>query len=246
MTLNKRIKFFLTHLILSLCLVVFIVLWGFFNWYPQPLPKAIGLTYIFSMLLVVDVIIGPVLGFIVYKQDKKSLKMDLGIIILIQLVALSYGVFSIFQGRPVWLVYYVDRFELIRNNEIVEENIEKALPQYRHPSWLKPQYVAVEFAKDTKQRQNDMFAEVLGGVSLAQRPERYVPLLQAKTQLQLSALPLQALEQFNDKKQMQKILSKYPTANVWLPLKANKVDMVVLINKETAQVVKVVDLRPWS
>ncbi len=241
----KRLKFFLSHLAISAIIALLAVIAVFCFWYPSPLAKAVGVTHIFLMLLAIDVIIGPVLGFLVYKQGKKSLKMDLGIIILIQLAALFYGIYSIFEGRPAWLVYNVDRFELVRNNEIVEENIEKALPQYQQPSWLKPQYVAVEFAKDTKQRNDDMFAEVLGGVSLAQRPERYVPTQQAKQQIQQRGQPLNALEQFNDKTTVQTVLQQYPQASAWVPLKANTVDMVVLLDK-SGQVVSVVDLRPWG
>ncbi len=33
---------------------------------------------------------------------------------------------------------------------------------------------------------------------------------------------------------------------VFVPLKANAVDMTVLINKEKGEVVKIVDLRPWK
>lgn len=244
--MTKRLKFFLSHLSISVIIALLTMTLVFCFWYPSPLTKAVGVIHIFLMLLAIDMVLGPILGLVVYKEGKKSLKMDLGIIILIQLSALFYGIYSIFEGRPAWLVYNVDRFELVRNNEIVEEDIAKALPQFQQPSWLKPQYVAVEFARDTKQRQNDMFAEVLGGVSLAQRPERYVALAQAKTQIQQRALPLKALEQFNDKAQVQKVLSRYPTGNGWLPLKASNLDMTVLVSKETGQVVKVVDLRPWK
>ena len=59
------------------------------------------------MLLAIDVILGPLLGLLVYKEGKKSLKFDLSVIILIQIAALCYGVFSIEQGRPAWLVYNV-------------------------------------------------------------------------------------------------------------------------------------------
>ena len=69
-------------------------------------------------------------------------------IILIQLSALCYGVHSIAEGRPTWLVYNVDRFELVRNNEIIQDHLNKAQPQYQQPSWLKPQFVAIESAKD--------------------------------------------------------------------------------------------------
>ncbi len=65
------------------------------------------------MILAIDVIIAAYLGLSVYKEGKKTLKFDLSVIILIQIAALCYGVFSIEQGRPAWLVFNVDRFELV-------------------------------------------------------------------------------------------------------------------------------------
>lgn len=91
-----------------------------------------------------------------------------------------------------------------------------------------------------------MFAEVLAGISIAQRPERYVPFSQAKTQLQQHAQPFSTLKQFNDPIRVDQLLKQYPEATAWVPLKASAVDMVVLVNPEKAQVVKIVDLRPWK
>ncbi|QLB60562.1 type IV pilin accessory protein [Acinetobacter indicus] len=243
--MSKRLKFFLSHLLLSFLVALLVIGLVFFIWYPSPLATAVGVMHIFLMLLVIDVILGPLLGLLVYKEGKKTLKFDLSIIILIQIAALCYGVYSIEQGRPAWLVYNVDRFELVRKNELVDSNIQQAQPQFQQASWFKPQYVATEFAKDTQQRNDEMFAEVFSGISIAQRPERYVELTQAKTQIQQRALPLNELEQYNSKAEVEKALAKYPNADAWLPLKANAVDMVVLLNKETAEVIKIVDLRPW-
>ena len=240
----SRLRFFLTHLSISFLIALLVVGLVFVIWYPSPLARAVGVTHIFLMLLVIDVILGPLLGLLVYKEGKKTLKFDLSVIILIQIAALCYGVFSIEQGRPVWLVYNVDRFELVRKNELVDTNIQHAQSQFQKPSWFKPQYVATEFAKDTQQRNDEMFAEVFSGISIAQRPERYVELTQAKTQIQQRALPL--VELYNPKTDVEKTLAKYPKANAWLPLKANAVDMVVLVNKESASIIKVVDLRPWQ
>lgn len=244
--MTKRIHFFIKHLTLSF--IVALVLLGliFYCWYPTPLAKAVGVTHIILMLFAIDIIIGPLLGLLVYKEHKKTLKFDLSVIILIQISALMYGVYSLEQGRPAWLVYNVDRFELVRKNELVDTNIQQAQPQFQQPSWFKPQYVATEFAKDTQQRNDEMFAEVLGGISIAQRPERYVELTQAKNQIQQRALPLKELEQYNPKTEVKKTLAKYPKANAWLPLKANAIDMVVLVNKESASIIKIVDLRPWK
>ena len=198
------------------------------------------------MMLAIDVIVGPVLGLLVYKEGKKTLKIDLSIIIALQISALGYGIYSIEQGRPVWVAYNVDRFELVRKNEIIDDHIDKASPQYQQISWFKPQYVAVEFAKDANVRNDDLFAEALGGISIAQKPERYVDFVQAKPQLQQRTKSLKELNQYNDVKQVERIVSKYPQATGFVPLKANAVDMVVLINKEKGEVVKIVDLRPWK
>lgn len=244
--MTPRIKFFLVHIITSVIIAFLLTVLVFFIWYPSPIATAVGVTYLFLMLLVIDVILGPLLGLLVYKEGKKSLKFDLSVIILIQIAALCYGVFSIEQGRPAWLVYNVDRFELVRKNELINTNIQQVQPQFQQPSWFKPQYVATEFAKDIQQRNDEMFAEVLGGISISQRPERYVELTQAKTQIKQRALPLVELQQYNPKTDVEKTLAEYPNADAWLPLKANAVDMVVLVNKESASIIKIVDLRPWQ
>lgn len=244
--MSKRLKFFLSHLLISFFIALVVVGVVFFIWYPSPFATAVGVTHIFLMMLVIDVIVGPLLGWLVYKEGKKTLKFDLSVIIFLQFSAFVYGLFSIEQGRPVWVAYNVDRFELVRKNEIIDDHIDKASPQYQQISWFKPQYVAVEFAKDANVRNDDLFAEALGGISIAQKPERYVDFVQAKPQLQQRTKSLKELNQYNDVKQVERIVSKYPQATGFVPLKANAVDMTVLINKEKGEVVKIVDLRPWK
>jgi len=244
--ISKRLKFFLSHLSTSVIIVLFVIWLVFFIWYPSPLATAVGVTHIFLMLLAIDVILGPFLGLLVYKEGKKTLKFDLSVIILIQIAALCYGVYSIAQGRPVWLAYNVDRIELVRNNEIIQDHVDQAQTQFQHPSWLKPRYVGVAFAKDANQRDNDLFAEALGGISIAQKPERYVEIEQVKLKIQQHAQDLALLAQYNDKVLVKKILAQYPQANAFVPLKANAVDMTVLVNRDTAEIIKIVDLRPWK
>lgn len=244
--MSKRLKFFLSHLSISFLIALLVVGLVFFIWYPSPLASAVGVTHIFLMLLAIDVIVGPVLGLLVYKEGKKSLKFDIAVIIALQVSALCYGVYSIAQGRPVWVSYVVDRFELIRNNDLINDKADQALPQFQNPSWLQPQYVAVKVSDNVNQRKNDLFAEVMGGISLAQRPERYVELSEVKSLIQQRAQDLELLKQYNDPNQVEKVLAKYPMATAFVPLKANAVDMTVLINKEKSEVVKIVDLRPWN
>ncbi len=243
---TAKARFVTAHLIVSICMGCIAAAIVFFCWYPYPLYKAVGVTHIFLMMLGIDMVLGPFFTWLVYKEGKKSLKFDLTIIIFIQFIALVYGIYKISDGRPVWLVYNVDRFELVKNNEIVIENPKKVKEQYKQPSWLKPQFVAAEFAKDKKQKNKEMFAEIMAGVSIAQRPERYVEMNQAKSKIQQRGISLKELNDLNNKEEVANILVKYPEANAYLPLKATAVDMTILINKEKGEVVKIVDLRPWK
>ena len=131
-------------------------------------------------------------------------------------------------------------------NDLFLENIDQAKKQFQQVSWAKPQFVAIKTITNTQQHQDDIFTEVMGGVSLAQKPERYVDFVQAKSHLQQRAKTLRELNQYNDAQQVDRILSKYPQATGFFPLKANTVDMTVLTNKEKGEVIKIVDLRPWK
>ena len=244
--MSKRLKFFLGHLLISLFIALLTVGLVFFVWYPSPLATAVGVTHIFLMLLVIDVILGPFLGLLIYKEGKKTLKMDLSIIILVQIAALSYGMYSIVQARPVWIVFNHDHFELVRNNEIQKEHIGQAQPYYQQSTWLQPEYVAVKQAGDSQQQQIEQMSAMLNGISLAQYPERYISLKQVQTQIQSKVRNLSQLTQWNEESTVQKQLNTYPQANAWLPLETVGLPMVILMNKETAAVVKIVDLRPWK
>lgn len=242
--MSNRIKFFLSHLSISIMLAAMVVFTVFFIWYPSPLSKALDVTHIFWMLLFIDIILGPVLGFIVYNEKKKSLKFDLAIIIFIQIVALIFGLYSISQGRPGWIVYNGNKFELIRSNDLyIDENNKN---QKISTSWIGPEYVGVLPSADLKQRDDELFAEALGSISLAQRSDRYVDLSKVSNQIRNHAIDLKKLNDFNVATDVHIILQKNTDADAWLPLKTPSVDMVVLVNKEKANIVKIVDLRPWD
>lgn len=239
--LKDKLRASIIHFVLSgiLALLCFILI--FFLLYPTPLARATGVENLFFLMLAIDVVLGPALTFIVYKKYKKTLKMDLLIIVIIQLSALIYGIYAMYQGRPVWIAYTVDRFELIRANDLIGED-----PNYPS-SKIRPQYIFVEInPKNPKEQLNMMLKEAQSNISPAQQPQYYRPITQATTQIQQRALPIAELQQYNSKADVEKTLAKYPKADAWLPLKANAVDMVVLINKEKAEVIKIVDLRPWN
>ncbi|WP_333656802.1 TfpX/TfpZ family type IV pilin accessory protein [Acinetobacter johnsonii] len=244
--MSTRIKAFLIHGLISISVAVLVVGLVFFIWYPAPLAKAVGVTHIFFMMLAIDVILGPLLTLLVYKKGKKTLFFDLTVIVLLQISALGYGLWTISQGRPAWLVFSVDRFDIVRVNEIDNRNIKKAQQAYQNPSWFYPQWVAATSPKNVEENNTVTFEAVFSGIDIAQRPNLYSSLLNQKKQIQSKAKNIEDLHHYNNNLLVQKILLKYPQANAFVPLKANAVDMTVLINKEKGEVVKIVDLRPWK
>ncbi len=239
--LNDKWRASVIHFVLSGILALLCFILVFFLLYPAPLAQATGVENLFILMLAIDVVLGPALTFIVYKKNKKTLKMDLLIIVIIQLSALIYGIYAMYQGRPVWIAYTVDRFELIRANDLIGEDANYP------PSKIRPQYILVEtHPKNPKEQLNMILKEAQSNISPAQQPQYYRSISQAKNQIQQRVLPLKELEKYNPKTEVKKTLSKYPKANAWLPLKANAIDMVILVNKESASIIKIVDLRPWE
>ena len=239
--MSKRTRFFIAHLSVSfLCLLTLFFL-IYFVWFIPPLDKATGVLPVFLMLILVDLIVGPFLGLLVYKDGKKTLKFDLGIVILLQICSFVYGAHIIVEARPVWIVYNAGKYDLVQSFEVIENNIEEARSEFKQKSFFYPKYAAIKPLSNSER-----FRELQSGMSVVQKPERFISISSAKVSIQQNAINLDSLKKYNDSNIVDKVLSKYPQATAFVPLKANALDMTVLINKEKGEVIKIVDLRPWK
>ncbi|WP_339413880.1 TfpX/TfpZ family type IV pilin accessory protein [Pseudomonas sp. EA_35y_Pfl2_R5] len=239
-----RFKAFFIHLSLSAVLAVPAVLLVFKLWYPAPLHVAVGVTKIFLLLLLVDVVLGPLLTLLVYKPGKKTLVLDLTVIAMLQLSALCYGLWVVAEGRPAWLVFNSDRFDLVRVLDIDGRKLSSALPEYRSPPQFGPRWVAAVSPVDAAARNELMFEAGLGGSDLPQRPDLYRPLVDVQDEIRQRSRSISGLQDFNSVEDVQAVTREWPAAGSWLPLMAG-VPMVVLLHKESYEVLAVVDLRPW-
>ncbi|MDD0803743.1 MULTISPECIES: TfpX/TfpZ family type IV pilin accessory protein [Acinetobacter] len=240
---REKFNAFLIHLFVSVLILFIVFLLVYFVLYPYPLLTATGGKEILLIMVMIDIVLGPLLTFIVYRKYKKTLKFDLAIIGLIQLIALVYGLYSMVLAKPCWIVFNQNKFELIQCSQIVGD-IGKS--DYQLALFERPIFIAVMLSQNPKLKSEQVFDEVLSGISLAQRPENYVDLSKVTEKIQEQAQSVMLLQQYNDVQQVDRILSKYPQATSFVPLKANAVDMTVLINKDKGEVVKIVDLRPWK
>ena len=107
-----RAKVALTHFLLSVVIFVVVVILLVFFWYPAPHFNASGGWQGLKIAASVDLVLGPLLTFIIFnlKKSKAKLTGDLIVIAIMQLGALVYGVTTIYQQRPVAVVFWDDSF----------------------------------------------------------------------------------------------------------------------------------------
>lgn len=245
MNIKDKLQAFIAHLSISIIISILCLSLVYLVWNPSPLYKATGITDIFILMLSIDIILGPLLTFIVYKKGKKTLKFDLIVIALLQLSALTYGLYNVYEGRPVWITYIVDRFELIRNHEVDNRKLKES-NLYKTSSITGPKYVVAIIPEDPKRKSDIFLEEAIAGISPAQRPELYQSIENAYPLIRKKALDLKKLNSFNDSNKVKDIVKKYPDADSYVPLKASALDMTVLINRKTGHIIAIVDLRPWE
>ncbi len=243
--MSLRIRFFLWHLIASILSAILSMALVFVVWYPSPLHLAVGVTTIFLILLGVDAVLGPLLTFLVAKEGKKTLKFDFIVIVILQLSAFIYGMYTVVQGRPVWLVFNVDRFDLVQAYQVEESYRGGAKPEYQKLSLTGPKVVAARKPVGVE-AQNKLVFESMGGVDLPMRPDLYVPYEEELERVRSKALPLSDLKKYNQSELVEKALADWPNADAFLPMMSKVKSMSVLINKETGSVVAVVPLNPWN
>ena len=108
-----KIKAALIHIFISALVIGLLLLIIFTIWYPKPFVSISGVIEPLKLLILVDVIIGPLLTFAVYKKGKKYLKIDLALIAIMQISALVYGVYTIYGGRPSMVVMHKGQFHYL-------------------------------------------------------------------------------------------------------------------------------------
>jgi hypothetical protein len=165
------------HLLYSVVVALLAAALVFGFWYPFPYRELSGGRELFLLVVMVDVACGPLLTTVLYNPAKPRAELwrDLGLVALIQLGALGYGLWTVWEARPLFLVQEIDRFKVISASDLRGASIAE-LPVSLQPLWWTgPLTVAIREPKDARERQTVMVESVQGGRDYAERPEFYLP-----------------------------------------------------------------------
>lgn len=239
-----RIKTASIHFAISLMVALCSLMLIFMIWHPNPLQKAVGVTHIVLLILTIDVILGPLLTFLVASSPtKKTLKFDLMVIAVLQLSAFFYGMYTVTVSRPVYLAFDALRFELVQADTVIRDKDTPA--QYSQNPVFAPQWVSIKPYDTPDEQYRRMQLEMSEAISPSMQASLYQSIDAVRHVIISKTQSLDELYNYNSTDEVKQVLAKYHHVTGFIPLKATATDMTVLVDKE-GHVVEIVDLRPWE
>jgi hypothetical protein len=241
----------LIHLALSAAVAALVFLPLYFYWYPDVLFESAGGRDLFMLIVSVDVAIGPLITLIIFKPGKWGLRFDLVVIGILQTAALTYGVWVLFESRPVYIAYVLDRYELVRANGFPDGELEKAHKSgYDNLSWTGPRLVGVKMHTDPTESFN-LGVSAMNGVDAQFYPRYYVPYDEVRGQVEAKGQPLALLRKRNPTRnpQIDQAIASIGRKEAdlrFIPMRAGKVDLAVFVDPKTGDFIKITSLNPWE
>lgn len=241
--LAGRLKAAGIHLCISAMVAALAAMLVFGLWYPWPYQVISGGQALFVLVLTVDLILGPALTFVVFNRakTKSHLARDLAVIAALQLGGLAYGLYSVFLARPVAIVFEVDRFRVVADRDVFQQELPDALPEFRSLSLTGPKIIGTRSSRkgDEQLRTIDL---ALQGVDIGMRPSYWQAYQESKDAALKRARPVSMLYK-KYPEQAQKIKQEINKTGLaieqlkFLPIMARDADWSVLLDAKTGKLV---------
>jgi len=178
MSLSRSIRIRLRaagiHFGASALVAVLASLLVFFLWYPAPYSSIAGGLSLFVLLVSVDVVLGPALTAVAASPAKprREFLRDLSVIVVIQLIAFAYGMYTIAIARPVHMVFEIDRLRVVTAADVEEPGLREAPPALRALPWTGPTLIAAVKPIDPAEALRSVQLG-LAGIDLAMVPRNW-------------------------------------------------------------------------
>ncbi|MEL6948523.1 MAG: TfpX/TfpZ family type IV pilin accessory protein [Pseudomonadota bacterium] len=239
----------LLHLALTAVVAAAVIAVIFVLWYPAPYFAVSGVRDVLLMLLGVHLVVGPLLTIYLYKPGKKGLWFDMVCVAVMQIAALGYGGLVIYEQRPLFVVFSVDRFTVLPGTDVVHDGSAIAACA----DTTRPPCLAVAVRPDDNELRNALLVRSLEeGIELEQQPEFWQPLSAQRASVLDKAQRLEALADNSDAAALgvSRVLTDTGRAADtlrWVPVVNKRLQSFALvIDAESAVPVDVVAVDPWG
>ncbi len=243
----KKLKASGIHLLLSLVIISLAIGLIITFWFPDSLEQVSNFKEIALLLISIDLVLGPLLTFVVFNTAKKSLKFDLATIAVIQISALTYGLFMLYQSHPVYIAFNVDRFTLV---SAVDAKPEQAiLKKFKIAKFSSPKLVVAKLPLNKKERSDITIGVASGEPDIALRPKLYHPYEDNISEILAKSLDPEVIFKYDEPKQkLEAFIKKYGKSKedyAYFPLEGTSKDAVWVLDKKTAKPIDIILTDPW-
>ena len=193
--LKSRLCASVIHLSISLSIATLAALLVFGWWYPYPYRELSGGRELFILVVAVDVVLGPLITLVIFNTTKtrRHLAMDFTVIGLLQVAALTYGLWTVFVARPVHLVFEYHRMAVVHAVDIEPEMLAKAPPGLQKLPLRGPTLLSLRPLQGNEAIESVMLAT--GGIPQAAQPHLWQPYEAAREQILQESRPAAQLQE---------------------------------------------------
>jgi hypothetical protein len=245
---SMRTKIALRNLFISQAIIIVFLIFAYLVWFPHSYSLLGGFHKTALMLIFVDLVLGPLLVFIVYKEDKKYLTFDINVLLSIQLAAFFYGAYALYLKHPAYNVYVNDRFKLVNISFTSPEKVR--YESLKTSFFTKPKMAYTELPIDLNERNQFMLGvNLFGEPGIDQRADLYQPHTQALDKILNKQLnPMLLFNSSIYKLKLKKFTDQYGgvvSDYAFFPISGNnKKEAVFAMNKKNGDAVGIIDMSP--
>jgi hypothetical protein len=197
-----RLKAFGLHLSGSATALTLVLGAMWLGWYRWPGWYLASVLHIVGIVAMVDVVLGPTLTLIVANPAKPRTELlrDISIVVTVQLIALGYGGVTLWQGRPLYYTFSVDRLELVQASDLKADDIGVARRENPAlaPFWYSlPRWIWAPLPDNPQEAQKIVLGSAFGGTDVIQMPRYFRPWEQGLPELRQRLQKLDEMKYFS-------------------------------------------------
>jgi hypothetical protein len=202
-----RLKAFGLHLLSSFIVLALLLGSLYLGWYRWPGWYLADCVQVTGALTSVDLVIGPLLTFIIAspKKPRADLMRDIGVIAVVQVCALAYGTYSLWNGRPLYYSFSEDVLQVVQAYDFEQADLVRAreakLPLAPH--WYNlPRWIWAPLPDDPNERDKIVGGVISGGSDVIAMPRYYRTWESGMPTLRTQLKPVDTIKYFSagDKK----------------------------------------------
>ena len=247
---KEKIKATSAHLLITIFLSIILICAINHFWFPYGTINFLKGINLFLLVLACDIVLGPLLSFVAYdsKKSRRELILDYTLIVAIQVAAMIYGLYSISQNRLQFLVFTVDRYEIVSAGELSSNDLLKLENKNWDAGGLLSSHVfGVIAPTPTDENYIDAVINGLNGRDIQFSTESYVPLESISSDVKKKIRPIDDFPS-DLKNQIIKFIPNSVSGDDvgWLPLSHERNFWTMLVNKNTGKPIKAVPFDPYK